>query len=307
MDWFTGLQCYLKEAPAHTDEISPLFWYIHFTRFHMTSLGIPKMAHKARSHCMPLYGSQIIDLGHTAICHARHIGDPRRPVVCNVCSEGTTYMTALPAQHCAFGAFTPCNLIYQILQHVRGPTHEKGHTLDLVITKTDTALIWSRNLLTVNFTVEEKDLVLFTQLDQLRLSLGVNEYTFSESLKQASYTHLALQVFSDGRIGLFVNGSEFEGKPAYAKYPEPGKSEEMFTTVAALLLVICPLPVHLQSDPVEMSVWVEPRNGTCGYSGEEVLFWDGTSTKCANPCANGVYPEGLYPQHHIIDATTFPL
>lgn len=81
----------------------------------------------------------------------------------------------------------------------------------------------------------------------------------------------------------------------------------MFTTVAALLLVICPLPVHLQSDPVEMSVWVEPRNGTCGYSGEEVLFWDGTSTKCANPCANGVYPEGLYPQHHIIDATTFPL
>lgn len=46
----------------------------------------------------------------------------------------------------------------------------------------------------MNFTVEEKDLVLFTQLDQLRLSLGVNEYTFSESLKQASYTHLALQV-----------------------------------------------------------------------------------------------------------------
>ncbi|ELT87423.1 hypothetical protein CAPTEDRAFT_188240 [Capitella teleta] len=45
---FTGFRRYRKEAPVHTDENSPLFWYIHFTRFHMTSLGIPKMAHKAR-------------------------------------------------------------------------------------------------------------------------------------------------------------------------------------------------------------------------------------------------------------------
>jgi hypothetical protein len=32
---------------------------------------------------------------------------------------------------------------FGLKQHVRGPTHEKGHTLDLVITKADTALIWS--------------------------------------------------------------------------------------------------------------------------------------------------------------------
>lgn len=32
---------------------------------------------------------------------------------------------------------------FGLVQHVRGPTHQSGHTLDLVITRSDNALIWS--------------------------------------------------------------------------------------------------------------------------------------------------------------------
>jgi hypothetical protein len=32
---------------------------------------------------------------------------------------------------------------FGLAQHVRGPTHQSGHTLDLVITRSENALIWS--------------------------------------------------------------------------------------------------------------------------------------------------------------------